>query len=133
MTKPLIGPPPNRQKIHCMQCEIDVLAELKNGMEIYRAGWLSHKHFWRCPACLNYVGCHGNSTKPLGCIPTPLMRSARLEIHKVLDPLWKSGRYSRSELYAKLSERLGWQYHTADLNDMVEAKRVWRIVKELAA
>ena len=112
-------------KIYCCGCSQDTEANLVSGKEIYpHRPDLYSLPFWKCPVCNNFVGCHHktkNRTQPLGSIPTPQIRQARKNIHAVLDPLWKSGKMKRSELYSTLSEIIGRQYHTAEINTMDEA------------
>jgi hypothetical protein len=117
--------------IYCCQCALTVQARLTTGKVIYghRAD-LHHLPFWLCPACRNFVGCHhqtGDPTRPLGVIPTPEIKLARKHLHGLLDPMWKSKAISRKALYAKLSERLGRPYHTADLTSVVEARLMYRV------
>ena len=121
--------------IFCCTCKQKVLARLTSGSEIYgHRPDLRDLPFWVCDACGNYVGCHHkskNPTCPLGNIATPELRDARKHIHDILDPLWKHGNYTRSALYAMLSERLGWKYHTAKIRSIEEARSVYRIAREL--
>ena len=121
--------------IHCVQCDSDVEARLTDGTEIY-----PHRHdlrelpFWKCDTCNNFVGCHhktSNRTHPLGCIASKELKAARSHIHKILDPLWKSGKFNRKEIYAKISEKIGWGYHTAHLKSLEEARQVYRIVLDM--
>jgi hypothetical protein len=91
---------------------------------------LYHLNFWRC-LCDNYVGCHPNSSKPLGCIPSPEMRNARKHIHELLDPLWQDGSFSRSELYRLISERIGKEYHTAEIRTIEEARDIYRTILQI--
>lgn len=122
-----------RREIHCCGCEQKVQARLAKGDEIYnRRPDLASKSFWRCPRCQLYVGCHPGGSVPLGIIPTPQLRDARGHIHALLDPLWKGGRFRRKALYAELSQRLGWEYHTAMIRDVPEARKVYRAIKEIA-
>lgn len=129
------------EKIFCCTCDAEVTARLTNGGEIYpHRPDLYSLPFWRCDACLNFVGCHHktkNRTKPLGCIPSADIKAARMKIHGLIDPLWKDGRMARNRLYALLSEALGREYHTADLRDMREVGVVLQacndIVKKLTA
>ena len=123
--------------IFCCQCQAKVEARLTDGAEIYpHREDLRFLPFWRCDACKNYVGCHhktGNPTNPLGHIPNKEIRNARQHIHKILDPLWKGGRYNRRQLYDIISDRMGFDYHTAKIRNIEEARKVYRIVQELAA
>jgi hypothetical protein len=80
------------------------------------------------------VGCHhktSDRTKPLGNIPTAELRKARNHIHALLDPMWKERRMGRTEIYAWLSVRLGWKYHTACIRTVDEAREVYRHLQEL--
>jgi hypothetical protein len=121
--------------IYCTGCQNDVTARLTDGKEVYpHRPDLGDLPFWKCDACGNFVGCHhktANRTKPLGCIPTPELKAARQHIHKILDPLWKSGRMNRNLIYNEISNRIGWEYHTAEIRSVEDARTVWRIVREL--
>ena len=106
---------------------------MTNGNEIYpRRPDLAYKKFWRCDGCQNYVGCHPGRVTPLGSIPTRELRNARNHIHKILDPLWKEGRFARGDIYAALTEHLGRQYHTAEIQSLDEARSVCRMVQRIA-
>lgn len=123
-------------EIYCCGCNEKVEARLTDGSEIYQHRPDLHSlPFWKCDTCGNYVGCHhktNNPTNPLGNIPTPEIRNARREIHKVLDPLWKSGRIKRGVLYAKITERVGWKYHTSKIKSVDEARTVYLAVQEIS-
>lgn len=111
-------------------------ARLTNGSEIYPHRFdLKDIPFWKCDACGNYIGCHHkttNRTQPLGCIPTKEIREARNHIHRILDPIWKSGKMSRRSLYKAISDEIGWKYHTAQIRSVEEARKVYRIIKRYA-
>ncbi|GAB5431250.1 MAG: hypothetical protein EpisKO_06200 [Epibacterium sp.] len=126
------------REIYCCGCSGKVLARLTDGAEIYpHRRELSTLPFWKCDSCGNHVGCHhktSNPTSPLGCIPTPEIKSARQHIHRILDPIWKSKRMSRRAVYAEVAQRLGRKdYHTANIRSVDEARHVYRIVKEIGA
>lgn len=118
--------------LYCCGCGAEVDARLTDGSEIYpRRTDLHALPFWKCDQCGNYVGCHHktkNRTAPLGCIPTPELKRARQHIHAILDPLWKTGKVDRKKLYAAISKRIGWQYHTANIRSVEEARKVYRTV-----
>ena len=124
------------KKIHCCGCNIQVSARLTDGSETYpHRPDLGDLPFWKCDACGNFVGCHHKTkdrTRPLGVIPTPELKKARQHIHRVLDPLWKSGRFDRSAIYQTISARIGFEYHTAEITSLEQAREVYKIVKELA-
>ena len=124
-----------KEFIYCCGCGETVEARLTSGKEIYpNRPDLKHIPIWKCDVCGNYVGCHRktkNPVRPLGCIPTKNIRNARKRIHKLLDPLWGSGKIKRRTIYKKLSDKLGWQYHTAKIKSLEEAHRVYRILQEI--
>lgn len=119
----------SKKKIWCCECQADINARLANGEEIYpHRPDLFELFFWIHDECGNYVGCHNNRkidpTEPLGCIPNKTIKKLRGEIHKLLDPLWQSGKYKRKALYALLSNKFGKEYHTADIKTTGEAKEI---------
>lgn len=131
--------------LYCCGCEKHVAARLTSGAEIYpHRPDLASVPRWKCDACGNHVGTHHkteNPTKPLGCIPTPELRTHRQRIHSVIDPMWKrvppgsDRKKKRRQIYAALSSALGYSFHSAELRTVEEALRVHsialRIVDEL--
>ena len=59
------------------------------------------------------------------------MKKARIEIHKILDPMWKPDKNKRRKIYSALSEFLGRKYHTADLRSIEEARDIYRQILKL--
>lgn len=126
------------RSIFCCGCQSDVEARLTDGREIYpHRSDLHSLPFWKCNGCGNFVGCHHktkNRTRPLGVIPTPEIKALRSEIHCVIDPIWKSGRVGRRELYGMIAHLIGVEeYHTADIRTVEQAREVKRVAKELGA
>ncbi len=124
--------------VHCCGCQKDVSPRLTDGREIYpHRDDLFSLPFWKCDGCGNHVGCHHKTkdrTKPLGNIPTKEIRNARQHIHKILDPIWKEKRMPRGKVYAIIARELGCeQYHTAEIKSLEEARKVYAIVKGIAA
>lgn len=121
--------------IYCCECSQDIDARLTDGSEIYpHRSDLSDLPMWVCDQCKNYVGCHyktRNPTKPLGVIPSLELRNARKHIHAKLDPIWKTKRLKRGEIYALISGRLGYEYHTAEIRSIEEARRVYRVIADI--
>ena len=121
--------------IWCCGCNGETEARLTTGVEIYpHRRDISDLPFWRCDKCGNFVGCHhktDDKTRPLGCLPTPEIKAARQHIHRILDPIWKSGRMSRGKVYALLSQKMGREYHTAEIKTVEEAREVYRHIAEL--
>jgi hypothetical protein len=125
------------RELRCCGCDGEkVQARLTNGSEIYpHRKDLYSLPFWKCDSCGNFVGCHHktkNRIQPLGCIPTPELKKARQHIHRLLDPIWESGKMSRKVIYEKISERIGWKYHTAQIRSVEEAREIYKIVREYA-
>jgi hypothetical protein len=122
-------------KIYCVGCGDHVSPRLTNGLEIYpHREDLRELPFWKCDACGNYVGCHHktrNPTKPLGNIPTKEIMDARMKIHALIDPVWKSGKMPRGKLYAKLSKLLGYHYHTGEIASIEQARDVYRAARKV--
>jgi hypothetical protein len=123
-------------RVHCCGCSNEVDARLTDGREAYpHRPDLGELPFWRCDACGNFVGCHHktrNRTQPLGCIPSPEIKNARRHIHRLLDPLWQSGRHQRAALYQRLAEATGKaEYHTAEIRTLEEARLVYRALRRL--
>lgn len=125
----------SKTNLYCCGCQKEVKPRLTNGEEIYpHRPDLRDLPFWKCDECGNYVGTHYKTkepTKPFGCIPTPEIRRARKQIHDALDPLWKSGKISRGSLYKKLSQRLGYSYHSGDVSSVEQANRILNVVEGL--
>ena len=121
--------------IYCCECNQDVKARLTDGSEIYsHRKDLASLPFWKCDECCNYVGCHHKTkdrTRPLGCIPNAEMRVARSGLHALLDTAWKSNRIGRRELYKKISEVLGYEYHTAEIKTIEEARTVYAVARKI--
>jgi hypothetical protein len=121
--------------IYCCCCNKEVAARLTDGSEIYpHRRDLHFMPFWKCDQCGNYVGCHHktkNRTRPLGYIPSPELKNARNHIHRLIDPVWKSKLCSRQMLYGKISKLLGYEYHTAEIKTIEEARKVYRVAREV--
>lgn len=121
-------------RLWCCQCQTDVDARLTDGRELYpHRPDLADVPRWICDGCGNHVGTHHKTAdrfKPLGNIPNgPLMR-ARVYIHRLIDPYWKTKRIRRREIYKHLSKVLGRSYHTGELRTIEEARRVYAAAQE---
>lgn len=130
-------------KLWCCGCNEYVDSELVGGDAIYpHRPDLYQLKFYRCPFCKNYVGTHrqwGRGTdgrrhniRALGCIPTPELMRARNHIHRILDPLWQGKRPgTRKRLYKRISDILGYEYHTANTRTINECRKVYGIIKDM--
>ena len=120
--------------IYCCQCATETQCRLTGGPEVYpHRKDLADKRFWRCRECRNYIGCHPGTERPLGSIPTPALRTVRMRIHGVIDPLWKSKRASRGKIYAEMSALLGYPFHTSEINNEAEGRRALEAARQVAA
>jgi hypothetical protein len=110
---------------------MNVDARLTSGAEVYpHRSDLANVPRWKCDDCGNHVGTHHKTsepTRPLGNIPSPELKRARMHIHSLIDPAWKSKRIKRGKIYGALSARLGYEYHTAEIKTIDEARRVYRV------
>lgn len=67
-------------------------------------------YMWVCadfPKCDSYVGCHPNTTRPLGVIADRNLRRLKTLAHRSFDPIWKGGDMNRRQAYTWLSKQLG--------------------------
>ena len=97
-------------------------AKLVTGSIIYpHRPDLSTLMFWCCPPCDAYVGCHKNTTTPLGRLANAALRRAKSNAHRAFDPLWKSGRITRRAAYQWLSENLGIPFEKTHIGEFNEA------------
>lgn len=115
----------------CDYCSND--AELVTGKVIYphRADLFSKK-FWNCTSCNAYVGCHPNTTKPLGRLANAELRKAKQQAHAAFDPLWKSRQMKRKQAYAWLAEKMGIAVQNCHIGmmDVQECKAIVSILQE---
>lgn len=92
--------------VKCPYCKAST--NLVSGLEVYpHREDLSSKKFYLCKPCNAYVGCHPDSSKPLGTPANKATRKARSEAHRTFDVIWKDGYMARSDAYRWLSARLG--------------------------
>lgn len=119
-------------RLYCCSCGKEVEACLVKGDKIYpHRPDLYKKNFYQCPKCGQYVGCHKDTTRPMGCIPSEAVKIGRKKIHAILDPIWKSGKLTRKEIYKRISDRLGYTYHTGETKSVSECMLVYDIVMEI--
>lgn len=122
-------------ELWCCQCGKDVQARLTSGAECYpHRPDLAELPRWICDTCRNHVGTHHktkNRTAPLGNIPSAEIKRARVLIHALIDPVWKSKRMQRGAIYGKLSKHLGYSYHTGEIKTIEEARNIYRLAKTI--
>lgn len=93
-------------KVVCTYCGNQ--AELVTGKAIYphRAD-LYGKRFYLCVPCGAYVGCHKDTTNPLGRLANVVLRAAKVRAHAAFDPMWQGGVRRRGDAYGWLADQLG--------------------------
>ncbi len=119
----------------CFHCESD--CRLTDGAEIYPPRTdLHHKNFYVCDHCDARVGCHPDTTMPLGHAADKRTRDARSKLHELmLDPLWKSAqdpKPARRRTYKFLAKALGIepeQCHTG-MFTIERCRDAWRALKD---
>lgn len=124
---------PKRAVIYCCCCNRLQSCSMVTGSDIYgpdtKYAWT---YFYRCPDCGGYVGV-SHTYEPLGTIPTPEIRALRMQIHNVIDPLWRTGKLKRTEVYRQMTKLLGCgEYHTALLSTVEVAEKALEAAKLLA-
>lgn len=123
-------------KIYCCKCDKDIIARLTNGAEIYPHRKDLHLlPFWKCDECNNHVGCHHKTidrVRPLGVIPSEEIKKARMMLHRVIDPIWQSKMMTRRQVYKNISDLVGWNFHTAEIRTMDQARMAYKAAKKIA-
>ena len=85
---------------------------------------------WLCPRCGASVGCHNNSRIPMGTMANAELRQNRQRAHAYIDPLWKSGYMSRTEVYQMLEEHFGCPVHVGS-SDMDQCDAIISFMEEV--
>jgi len=120
------------RKIFCCPCNKKVKADLISGEVIYyHRPDLYDKYFYMCPNCNNFIGTHASNNAPLGIIAGKELKTARQHLHRLIDPVWQSGKITRSKLYKLISEKVGWKYHTACTRSIEECRNVYKIANQI--
>lgn len=124
---------PSGLRVYCCFCEEYAETEILTGDQVYNKRTdLAHKNLYRCTTCHGVVGTHGiKGTVPLGVIPDREIANARKHIHALLDPLWQEGLIARKSVYKWISKILGYEYHTAEIRTIEEARRVYKTINKI--
>ncbi len=70
--------------------------------------------YW-CKDCDAYVGCHNNTTKPLGTMANRELRQWRRRAHRHIDIIWKGvHKRKRGKVYMVLEEIFGREIHIGE-------------------
>lgn len=109
VVKPPRKPGQSRKKVWCLTCG-------KSG--VYTPIGPNHRPAWICTdaLCDSYVGCHPGTENALGHLAGPVLRAARMRLHKWIDRLWRGKNCpTRKEVYQVLSQVAGVKsFHVAE-------------------
>ena len=97
----------------CSYC--GAVATLVTGAQLYaHRPELAERRFWECANCQAWVGCHTprgdddpDCPRPLGTLANEALRRWRNSAHALFDPIWQSGRMTRSQAYGWLAREMG--------------------------
>jgi hypothetical protein len=89
-------------------------AEWTENKAIYGRNYGKSYMCYLCRPYGAYVGCHQNTRNPLGTMANKELREWRVKAHAVIDPLWKSGKMKRKEVYKLIQEKLGRWIHIGE-------------------
>lgn len=104
--------PPSR-----CDCCGEATVTLTSNSAIYGREYGDWPYVYLCLLCGASVGTHPHSVYPLGLMADKETRALRTALHAIIDPAWKSGRVSRSELYRMMADALGLpRFHVGDLS-----------------
>ena len=118
-------------KIYCTTCESDQEAIKARGRDLY-PGKGNDKRYYRCTGCdRSWVTRHRHTGEPMGTMAGPDVRRLRSNAHRLVDPIWQSGRMSRQALYLKIGRLTGRDYHAGTLATKAELDAVERAIGEL--
>ena len=88
---------------------------------------------WGYTGCSGSVGCHPNSTIPLGYPATPKVKKLRIDAHTAFDRLWRGPdkKMARSVAYVWLREKLGMSESEAHIGmfDGDQCKKLIDLIK----
>ncbi len=110
-----------RATIRCPYCGAQ--AKLHPGSFVYGPSAKPGSLLYVCdryPACDAYVGAHQNSKLPMGTLANGDLRHKRIEAHRSLNWLWRSGLMTKGQAYKWLQAKLGLskeQTHIAKFSD----------------
>lgn len=75
--------------------------------DLYGRAYSDWPWMYKCSGCDSYVGMHPFTNIPLGTLADSETREARKQCKSIFERLFKRGKMTRSEAYARLAEKLG--------------------------
>lgn len=104
------------ETMKCPQCGAD--AQWVENKAVYGKNYGQSYMMWLCRPCDTRVGCHNNTQEPLGTMAGPVLRAWRVHAHSMLDPIWKSRKCARGDIYAMLAEHFGREIHMGESDEV---------------
>jgi hypothetical protein len=104
-------------------------AEYVDSAAVYNGRSLGMIYY--CRPCNAYVGVHKGTDQPLGRLANANLRFWKKKAHAAFDPLWQSGRMTRSRAYTWLSNRMGLPIQKTHIGmfDVAQCKQVVSIIQ----
>src|SRR3990167_2435618 len=110
------------EKVICPYCNRE--AKWVENKRIYRRNMGTSYMIYLCEDCDAYVGCHKNTTEPLGTLANKELRELRKKAHRLFDPIWQKKKMfkgmpvkgRRQKAYEYLEEKTGVK-HIAQSNE----------------
>ena len=115
-------------KMKCPYCGKQ--AKFSPNEEFYGKRYGKSYMCYYCKPCNAYVGTHNNTDQPLGTMANQDLRNWRKKAHRTIDPLWKSGKMKRNEMYELLTKEFGYKIHIGSA-DIATCKKVIKFIKGL--
>jgi hypothetical protein len=91
--------------VTCAYCNQSAEFVLGNKIYPHRPD-LFTKGFYRCAPCAAYVGCHPNTSTPMGRLANEKLRNFKSITHRAFDQIWKTGQFTRAAAYVWLSTEM---------------------------
>ena len=110
----------------CPYCNKE--AEWVENKKIYGKNFGKSYMAWFCKECDAYVGCHNNTKRPLGTMANKELRTARIQAHEVINPLYENGKRSRNYVYKVLSDAFGEVIHIGE-SDIQKCEEIIKTAK----
>lgn len=54
------------------------------------------------------------------------IKSARMHIHALIDPFWRSGKIKRGDIYSGITRLIGYQFHAAEIRTIEDARIIYK-------
>lgn len=92
------------KKVKCPYCK--KLTKLVSSTVVYDGRDFGMVYLCKCEPDLVYVGCHKDTTEPLGTPANKELRSLRKDLHIIFDIRWEGRAGSRNKAYRWLCKKM---------------------------